>query len=304
MDFNLVNLKITVRSANPALLSLRLLGQGNGFAAACRNVACSRPTVACRHCPELDGCAWYVVFGQGLSVDPAALRRHQKPSLPFAFSFPLADGADCSIQAFECGLVVIGRAIAYLEMLLEGFAELLEADHNPESGEIIRVDSLDYQGERRTLGNRTRFTHPENLAVLSVAGLLESCPWGCSRLTLRLYTPLRLTADGRYCTRFEFCRFVRTLMRRISSLAYYYGGCELDSDFPDLSRQAEAIICDDGRFSYGTTPGTGKKLAGIIGNGVFSGDFSGLMPFLVLGTLVHAGKGASYGMGRYTISPV
>lgn len=304
MDFNLVNLKITVRTANPALLSLRLLGQGSGLATACRNVACSRPTAACGHCPEHDGCAWYVLFGQVLSADPAALRRHQKPPLPFAFSFPLLDEADSSAQTFECGLVVVGRAIAYLELLLEGFSALLEDDHSVETGEIIRVDSLDYQDERRLLGNGTHFAHPENMAVLSAAGLLESRPWGCSRLTLRLHTPLRLTVEGRYSTSFEFSRFVRTLMRRISSLAYYYGGCELDSDFSDLSRQAVAIASDDACFSYGIPPGMGKKLAGILGNGDFSGDFSGLMPFLVLGTFVHAGKGASYGMGRYTISPV
>lgn len=302
MDFNLVNLQITVRTANPRLLSLRLAGQGSGLAAACRVIACHRPTAVCERCPEQGVCHWYSVFGQGLSADPAALKRHQKPPLPFAFSFPLPDGADSSLSTLECGLVVIGRAISCLDMLLESFGVLLEEDPCLESGEIIRVASLDYQEECRIVGNSARISQPENLAVLSAFGLLESRPWGCSRLELQLHSPLRLSSDGRFCTRFDFSLFARTLMRRISSLAYYYGDCELESDFRDLSCQADTVACSDDRFCYGTPAGIGKKLAGIMGSGGFTGDFSGLMPFLVLGTLVNAGKGASYGMGRYTLS--
>ena len=303
LDFNLVNLKITIRTVSPRLLALRLAGQGSGFGARCRGMVCPRPTADCAPCPERPGCIWYAVFGQGLSTDPAALRRHQKPPLPFVFSFPFPDGADDSSHILECGLVVIGRAIPCLEMLLEGFAQFLGGDPCLESGEIIRVASLDYQGACRTLGSSAHVTQPENLAVLSGAGLLESRPWGCSRLALRLHSPLRLAADGRPCTRFDFSRFARSLMRRTSSLAYYYGDREPDNDFRDLSRQAEAVVCRDDRFCYGAPAGMGKKLAGIMGSGSFSGDFSGLMPFLVLGTLVHAGKGASYGMGCYTVSP-
>jgi hypothetical protein len=301
MEFNIVNLKITVRTANPMLLHLRLAGQGNEFAVACKGVACRRPTLACERCSDRDGCAWHLVFGQGLAADPAALKRHQKPPLPFVFSLPLANAADNAPEAIECGLVVVGRAISCLEMLLEGFAELLERDSCQVPGEIIRVDALDYQGECRILGDGARVTRPENLAVLSAAGMVESRPWECSHLTISLRSPLKLSADGRQYTRFYFSLFARSLMRRISSLAYYYGDCELDNDFRDLSRQAETIVCSADGFCYGTPMGMGKKLSGIMGSGSFDGDFNGLMPFLVLGTLVHVGKGASYGMGRYEL---
>ncbi|HEX9079867.1 MAG TPA: CRISPR system precrRNA processing endoribonuclease RAMP protein Cas6 [Desulfuromonadaceae bacterium] len=303
MDFNLVNLKITIRSADPGLLTLRLAGQGGGLAEACRSVACPRPATPCGRCPEQAGCSWHAVFGQELSTDPAALKRHQKPPLPFVLSFALYSGAGAPSRPLECGLVVIGRAISSLEMLLGGLEAFLGADPCLTPGEIIRIASLDYQGESRTVGDGPRITRPGDLAVLSAAGVLESRPWGSSRLGLALHSPLRLPQDGRYSTSFDFGRFARSLMRRISSLAYYYGDCEPAGDFPGLARQTEAIACEEDRFYYGSPPGMGKRMGGIMGSGKFSGDFSGLMPFLVLGTLVHAGKGASYGMGRYGITP-
>jgi CRISPR/Cas system endoribonuclease Cas6 (RAMP superfamily) len=45
-------------------------------------------------------------------------------------------------------------------------------------------------------------------------------------------------------------------------------------------------------------------MTGLIGYGSFSGDARDLMPFLVAGLYVHAGKGASFGMGRYELLPI
>lgn len=302
MEFNLVNLKITVRTATPELLSLHLIEHGSEFADACKGVACCRPKLPCKRCPDQEGCAWYAVFGQQLATDPAAVKRYQKPPLPFVFSFQLPGPDGDPSENLDCGLVVVGRAISFLEMLLEGFAQFLKAVSCPEPGEIMRVAAFDYQGEFRLLGNSARISQPENLAVLSAAGIVESRPWECSRLVIRLLSPLKLVADGHSCTSFDFSRFARSLMRRISSLAYYYGDCELVSDFRDLSCQAESVLSVDGGFFYGTPAGMGKKQSGIMGSGCFRGDFSGLMPFLVLGAYLHVGKGASYGMGRYSVT--
>jgi hypothetical protein len=304
VDFNLVNLKMTIRTDDPTALVRRLAGLGGGFAAACRGVACTRPTAVCDRCPGQPGCIWYGLFGQTLAADPAALRRHQKPPLPFAFSFPFPVPADGAGDVVECGLVVVGRAIPGLGMLLKGFEAFLEMAPGSEPAGIIRLASLDYQGERRTLGENARVTQPENLAVLSAAGVVESQPWSCSSLALTLHSPLRLLHNGRPCTSFEFGRFARSLFRRISSLAYYYGDRELGHDFRDLARQADAVACTDDRFCHGTQPGLGKRFAGLMGSGEFSGDFTGLMPFLVVGAMVQAGKGASYGMGRYSFAPL
>ncbi|GCF85834.1 hypothetical protein GSbR_24340 [Geobacter sp. SVR] len=240
-----------------------------------------------------------MVFGQELAPDPDALKRHQKPPLPFAFSFPVSGGQAGTI---ECRLVVAGSAIACLDMLLEGFSSLLSGDEEQRRCQILSIESCDYQGTRLQLGHGSRLSRPENLVVLSSVGILESRAWNLEWQEIRLLTPLKLLSEGRQLTHFSFALFARSLLRRISSLAYYYGGCQADCDFRDLSRQADAIaLCED-HFVTACLPGGGRRLSGIAGHGCFSGDFSGLLPFLALGTYLNAGKTAAFGLGNFTLA--
>lgn len=88
-------------------------------------------------------------------------------------------------------------------------------------------------------------------------------------------------------------------MRRVSSLAYYYGGSEIVCDYKGLSLQAESVVCTENRFILSTA--TNRKLSGLTGYGRFEGDFSGLFPFLNAGRYIHAGKGAPFGMGMFEL---
>ena len=213
------------------------------------------------------------------------------------FTFPSPHDPAGGSNEFECGLVVIGQAIPCLDMLLEGFSDIL----SPFAAEVLQVATRDYQGNIHPLGDGSGINCPENLVVLSSSDLLENRIWTDSDLHIRLLSPLRLFADGHLCHDFSFSRFARSLLRRISSLAYYYGACELDHDYKELSRQAEAVICTDNHFIPATD--RNRKLSGLTGQGSFRGDFSGLMPFLIAGEYVHAGKGASFGMGSYELLP-
>jgi len=302
LEFNLVNLKITVKTANPATLGLRLTESGTEFSAACKRVACSHATAACGRCSRSDGCAWHDLFSQALSADPAALKRHQKPPLPFAFSFPFPEASHENNGILECGLVVIGKAIPHLEILLEGFETLLGAYDGLERCEIVAISCLDYQGGLVPLKGNGSASPPGNLVVLSADELLERYPWEHSRLAIRLLAPLRLMSDGRQLARFDFSRFACSLMRRVSSLAHYYADYEFSCDFGMLSRQASDIVCTEDHFRYGMVSGDNRRSAGVTGCGSFKGEFSGLMPFLVLGSYVNVGKGAAFGFGAFEVS--
>jgi len=293
---------ISVKTANPVRLGLRLAESGAAFSAACKRAACRCPTAKCELCSRCDSCAWHDLFSQALSVDPAALRRHQKPPLPFVFSFPFPDSSHEKIGNLDCGLVVIGKAIPHLEILLEGFETLLTDDDCQEPCEIARISCLDYQGTCVPLKGDGCASPLENLVVLSADELLEHYAWEHDTLAIRLLTPLRLMSDGRQIASFDFSRFARSLMRRVSSLAHYYADYEFNCDFGILSRQAADTVCTEDHFRSGTVSGGNRRLAGIMGCGSFKGNFSGLMPFLVLGSHVHIGKGAAFGLGAFEVS--
>ena len=295
MDINLVHLAITVRTDDALQLCHRLPLLGNEFAAACRNNTCRRPESVCDSCSRQESCAWNLVFGQKLSSDPSALKRFQKPPLPFMFTFPFQHDPADRAPEIECGLVVIGQAIACLDMLLEGFREILL----PLAAEVVLVGTRDYQGIVHPLGDGIGIKYPENMVVLSGNDLLEKRIWTGSTLQIRLLSPLRLFEEGRLLAEFDFSRFARSLLRRVSSLAYYYGAYEFACDYKDLSRQSDDVTCTDNHFTL--TTGRNRRMAGLMGHGRFRGDFSGLLPFLVAGLYVHAGKGAAFGMGAYEL---
>ena len=299
MEFNLVQLAITVRTANVQLLRRHLQMLSGSFADICRDLVCNRPAGVCDSCSRQDSCPWFQVFGQKLTSDPAELKRHQKPSLPFVFSFPQMPDTVHNTEV-QCGLLVVGPAITHVGMLLAGFDGFLTRDPCPGPAEVTFVGSLDYQGTVQPLGDGNGIRYHQNMVVLSAVDLLEAHACGGGSLHIRLISPLRLFDNGRLLDRFDFSRFARSVMRRVTSLAYYYGGYEFTCDYKSLSDQADAVVCTEGHFSI--LSGAGQKKSGFTGQGRFHGDFCGLMPFLVLGSYVHAGKGASYGMGRYELS--
>lgn len=293
VELNLVHLELTLHAAAPADVLRRLPLLGGKFATVCRELVCTGANKECRRCGSSHRCGWHRLFSQELATDPAELKLHQKPPLPFTFSYPpVVKGTDDIVV----GLAVVGTAINHLDLLLEGFSRILEEM----SCRVLTVDSLDYQGVPSSWITGGRIIHPENLVVLSAGGIYESRTLCGSRLRVELITPLRIMEQGRLRTSFDFGVFVRTLMRRISSLAYYYGECTCNVDFADLAGRANRIVCTD--YSFQVVRSANMKLSGICGTGLFEGDFSGFMPFLVFGELLHAGKGASYGLGRYALT--
>ncbi len=302
MGFNLVNLAITVRADDIHRFRSCLPQVGQELAVTCRSALCDWPGRACETCSGQETCGWHYVFGQKLTSDPTALKRHQKPPLPFVLSFPVLDRSSETNADIEFGLVVIGPALSQLEMLLNGLAELLSA----RSFYLTHIACRDYQGSvHHAVDARRRVRSgklaPDNLVITSTEGLLESRVWDSSKLNIRMLSPLRLLENGHPATRFEFGRFARSVMRRVSSLAYYYGESEFDCDFKELSRLVDNVICTDDHFTYHNVKD--RRCSGVVGYGSFSGDFSRLMPFLVIGSYVHTGKSSSFGMGTYEVYP-
>jgi len=295
MNFNLVKLVITVQADDPFLLSQRLPLLGNEYSTVCRKNSCLRQEKPCNSCLLKETCSWNLVFAQQLSNDPSAVKRFQKPALPFIFTFPSPHDLDGSQAETECSLVVMGQAIACIDMLLDGFRDILLSF----DAEVLRIGSQDYQGNVHLLDEGIRHNRPENMIVLSSNDLVDNFVMPNSDLQIRLLSPLRLFEDGHFVGRFDFSRFARSLLRRVSSMAYYYGAYEFTCDYKELSRQADAVVCVDENFTL--VANKDLRIKGIMGHGSFQGDLCGLLPFLIVGEYVHVGKGSTFGMGAYEV---
>lgn len=285
---------------NPAALVKLLFRSGPEFSSACRDAICQWPVRDCQKCPGRRDCPWNQVFSQKLTLDPDALKRHQKPPLPFVFSFERLDSSSGN-STVVVKLVVIGEAISFLDMLLTGFVALVERHTGDFYCEFGILCSLDYQGNAHVIGKEVHINNPKDLVVLSASGLIDCRQqWSCDRIALNFTTPLRLVYKGHILKHFDPAMFTRSLLRRVSSMAYYYGECS-EADFKELSYQSDRIECCADKFCFQPTWMGANKFSGITGSCLLGGYFDDLLPFFILGSYLHVGKGASLGMGNYAL---
>lgn len=305
MDHNIVKLRIRLASASPRQLLRRLYRSADPFRHAFQSLACRSGRQACRDCHRCSSCPYHAVFGQELSVDAAALRRFQKPPLPFVFDFPAAADHAHGSEQLECGLILVGSAIRHLQDFIGALQAVIRShDITAECGAVAisGLASIDQAGNAFQIPLTSGQAVVHELAVLDLHGILDMRPLSDSRVSLRFLTPWRLMRQGHLVREFRADTFLRALMRRVSSLMYYYCGWEMEADFKVCSDMAGMIALSAPEFGFCGGDGGAWGQAGITGSGVLLGDVTELLPFLLLGELLHLGKGASFGMGRFELA--
>jgi len=105
----------------------------------------------------------------------------------------------------------------------------------------------------------------------------------------------------------EFPVLIRSLLSRISSLAYFYCDEKLNIDYKQMIEDAKKVEIQErhiGWFDwerYSTRQQTSMKLGGIVGRVSYTGDLNQFLLLIALGRYIHVGKGATFGLGRYEV---
>ena len=253
-----------------------------------KSVSCRR--LDCAGCLSSASCSYPANFGQIIARDPEAVRRHQKPPLPFVFQFPILPPAPNRGKTFECALTLMGSAVQQADCYIAAVGLLLEKMQ----ASIVRVEAECPGGGRASVAAGA-------LPELPLLGALDptlSGPLAPGTLAITLNTPIKLMHDGRLLKSFTFSQFARALTRRVSSLAYYYEGAEPPLDYRWLSQCSEAVEKGSSECRFVSWSG---RPAGIIGTTRFQGDLEPFHLLLQLGQATQLGKGASFGFGSFRI---
>ena len=202
----------------------------------------------------------------------------------------------------ELSLVAVGNAVNYLQVFIGAIHRLIESTYEKcpgASADIIGTYCLDYQSVRHEL--ETSSNDPLNLILLSCLEIMNNSADSVD-IRLILESPLRLVSAGSVLHTMIFSAFLRSQLRRCSSLFAYYGDGELDIDYSGLSTAAIHVKCLNDGIKY-VQPFWSQRQnsAGLTGLSVFGGVSSGILPLLALGSYLNAGKGASFGMGAYRV---
>jgi hypothetical protein len=294
VNLNFVRLIATLRLEADVPDPYVLFGMRPYFEDAFRQVA------GCGSGPDPCACPYHQTFSQHLSADPSAVKRYQKPSLPFVVRIPLLPESPNRGNTVELELVLAGPAATSVSTSIDALEGMLTIPNFRRRfpASLMKVESTGYGGCRTLVMATGEGVNLDRLATLSLQGVRESSVLAPDVVAFSVVTPMLILTEGRPLREFSFSYFMRALIRRVSSMAYYYGGSEGDLDYKWLASQSHAVECIKSDFHWVEW---GPKWYGVIGEGAFRGDLTDFHSFLLAGEYLNVGKGAAFGLGRYIL---
>lgn len=286
-----------------------------GFGYAFKSMACAwqPPPKSCEGCKHLGTCAYARIFETPLPPDSPVLKAQKNIPAPYIISAPrdrrthYRPGELISFQ-----LTLLGWAIDALPYFLYAFQELgrrgLGRDHA--AYELLLTTFISQQDRRRVLILRDNAISGDYGRHYDQAGPNWPAPPShpVHQLTLDFRTPALIKYQGDILrTPPPFHVVIRTLLRRLSSLALFYGPGPWELDYRGWIERAETITISSQQthwanwHRYSTRQKQRVPLGGLMGRITYAGDLTPFLPLLRLGQSIHLGKGVVFGQGAYTL---
>ena len=292
-----------------------------GFGHAFRRLCCVPECRDAKTCPLATACPYKTVFEPSPPPNADRLSKNQDIPRPFVFRAPQTQQTRFQKgERFEFGLVLIGRALDFLPYFVLSFRALAAEGLglNRAKADLERVEQVklspdgalcqDCQSEIvYTSDQLFHVTEPPSAEDWIKSSLYKfpSCegPANAQQVKIRFVTPTFLRADGQIVRRPEFHHTFKRLRDRINALNTFFGNGSLHAEFSQLGKRAEEVrtlSCDVKwieRFRTSSKTRQRHELSGFVGEAVYGGYLTELLPWLLLGQLVHVGKHTAWGNG-------
>lgn len=276
-----------------------------------KRLVCFAPDArACVPCGRRIDCPYGYLFATTAPPDIPGLHGLREIPPPFVIEAPSGEPRRYHPgEQLGFDLVLIGRAIGYLPYFLMAFQELGRAGVGRPSGRyaLRSIHACRPWGTEQQIfdGAEVRPAAEPSVSWPEVADRAALLP--ADRLTLRFLTPTRIKYQRGYVERPEFHMLLRALLRRISALALFHCGERWPGDARALIAAADPVRIAGAQLRWvGWERFSGRQqqriqLGGFAGEITYHGDLAPFREYLALGALVHVGKAAVFGHGRYDI---
>jgi hypothetical protein len=223
-------------------------------------------------------------------------------------------------EQFTFGITLFGnifRLLPYISMSIalmeqQGLGRPL-AKNAGKRGQY-RVLSLDvchpFTGEHETIYRRGETQlHPSTLCATAQDVEERLHQFSPEEVSLKLLTPLRLTAQSQILRTLQFPVFLQRLLERLNILEQEYGSGELpypSEEIKELVIQAEEVVLKQ-QTNWKELQSHSRRLqrstyvSGFLGEIALSGDLRLFLEPLIWGELVHVGKNVTKGNGWYRL---
>lgn len=278
-----------------------------GFGHSFRKVVCTMGPIPCATCLLHFKCPYPRFFETPVSEKtPPFMRGVKTGPQPFVLEPPLENKRIYqSGEKLEFILILIGRAIEYLSYFVYAFYQLGVMGIGRGKGKF-RLQQVDFFSE----GWQTVYTHTTQLLSLndtyvnSRPAVTENAT--AKQVILTFLTPTRIKVKGHLTTEISFRELTVHLLRRVNSLAYFHTKSPtIVWDWQTVLEAADNVSLKNQQLQwvdwerYSNRQKTRMKLGGFVGEMTFSGDLGQFIALLQIGELVHVGKGATFGLGKY-----
>ncbi len=288
-----------------------------GFGIAFKQAVCVVDHGECGRCLLQRKCSYAYVFETPIPDGSRRMASYEHAPHPFVLDPPtdrrIRYGAG---DHLDLGLTLIGRGIDYLPYVIFAFEHL---GRHQGIGKSIAPSPRDSRGKFRVQsvfqdgnGGRHEIYDGEKKSLLAEARAetlttLTRKQLGSQRITLRFLTPARMVSERQLATVPEFPIVIRTLLRRLASLAYFHGATDLDLDYANLVEAAHAVRLIDNQCRwhdwerYSARQDTKLKMGGLVGAATYEGNLGPFGELLALAEVLHVGKGTGMGLGRIEV---
>lgn len=285
------------------------------FGHALKKVTCVQRRAACDDCLLRATCVYLYVFETPPPPDSRRLRLYPAAPHPFVLRPPLDRREQFPPGEKLTGeLLLIGKAIDFLPYFVYALEVLGQTGLGRGRGraQLREVQELDRDGQaHRSLytGTTGPLNPPARLAWAEVKNAAGQAPSRPLDLEVEFLTPVRVKFQGRFLEQLEYHHLIRSLLRRLASLAYFHAGLDPeDFDFKQTIAAATRVTSRSRRLQwqdwerYSARQQTRMLMGGLLGAISFQQVPPPDLSLLVTGEQLHVGKMASFGLGQYRLT--
>lgn len=284
-----------------------------GFGNVFRKVCCTKQVNDCLNCLLVSHCPYAYVFE---TPQNSALQiEHKADNYPHPFVIePLLDNVReyKSGEKFQFGLILFGKALAYLPYFIYTFHQLGNVGLGKGRGrfKLLSVESCEdlwCESSKKQVYDFHSETLSGDFKIFSVNDFSNSHAEN-ENIQISFETPTRIMMKKNLVKELTPEIFIRSLLRRISWLGKIH--CEGDWNLPyreivDYAAENLTITSHHLKWHdwqrYSTRQHRRMILGGFVGEVEIAGALKPLLPLIYLGQFTHVGKNTTFGLGKYTI---
>lgn len=312
-DFRIAKYQIMLRAGEKGLHLPPYKGSTlrGGFGHVFHRICCSQRDMQCNACLLAQSCPYAQIFEPAPPPGSEVLKNYSDIPRPFVIEPPLETKTHYQPgETLTFGLVLIGQAITYLPYFILAFKELgnvgLGKGRLPfDLAGVLAVDLIQ-DSAVSIYDPQSNRVQPMKSEILG-ADLMKAEGIG-DQLNITFLTMTRLKFEHTLVTGIPFHVLIRNLLRRISTLYYFYHGQKAaDVDYKGLIADAEAVRTVSSTLQlvdwerYSNRQDVRMNMGGLVGEASYEGEWRQFAPLLRIGEVVHVGKGCVFGMGKYEI---